>query len=107
MSIPLVDRPEMPDGYGVKPDGAFLSWMTVEQRLIESLHYWLSTNRRRTSRRSSLGSLARRSLLARRITQNPSRSESRDQHRVRPSSRKWLRDHHPLRPIRAVVSGGR
>ncbi len=43
MSIPLVDRPEMPEGYGVKPDGAFLSWMTVEQRLIESLHYWLST----------------------------------------------------------------
>ncbi|MCZ6736862.1 MAG: pyridoxamine 5'-phosphate oxidase family protein [Actinobacteria bacterium] len=43
MSIPLVDRPEMPDGYGVKPDGAFLSWVTVEQRLIDSLHYWLST----------------------------------------------------------------
>ncbi len=38
MSIPLVDRPEMPDGYVVKPDGAFLSWTTVERRLIESLH---------------------------------------------------------------------
>ncbi len=35
----------MPDGYGVKPDGVFLSWVAVEQRLIESLHYWLSTTR--------------------------------------------------------------
>jgi hypothetical protein len=41
MSIRLVDRPEMPDGHVVKPDGAFLSWTTVERRLIESLHYWL------------------------------------------------------------------
>ena len=35
----------MPDGYVVKQDGAFLSWVTVEQRLIDSLHYWLSTTR--------------------------------------------------------------
>ena len=45
MSNPRVDRPEMPQGYGVKSDGVFLSWMVVEQRLIQSLHYWLSTTR--------------------------------------------------------------
>ncbi len=45
MNVPRVDRPEMPDGYGVKPEGSFLTWTMVEQRLIGSLHYWLSTTR--------------------------------------------------------------
>ncbi len=35
----------MPDGYGVKPGGVFLTWTTVEQRLVDSIHYWLSTTR--------------------------------------------------------------
>lgn len=43
---PVSDRPHMPDGYGVPEtvDG-LLPWATVEQALVESLHYWLSTVR--------------------------------------------------------------
>ena len=41
-----VDRPRMPEGYGV-PEGTegIRSWREVESQLIESLHFWLSTTR--------------------------------------------------------------
>lgn len=47
MSNPTSDRPEMPDGYGVPEtaDGV-LAWAAVEQRLVESRHYWMATTRR-------------------------------------------------------------
>lgn len=45
MSSPRVDRPQLPDGYGVDTEGHYLTWEEVEDRLIESLHYWLSTTR--------------------------------------------------------------
>ncbi|MPZ52939.1 MAG: pyridoxamine 5'-phosphate oxidase [Acidimicrobiia bacterium] len=43
---PRRDLPEMPAGYGVpeNDDGA-LDWATVEQRLVESSHYWMATTR--------------------------------------------------------------
>lgn len=42
---PVVDRPVLPDGYGVEPDGAYLDWETVEERLVEARYYWLSSIR--------------------------------------------------------------
>jgi hypothetical protein len=41
-----VDRPRMPEGYGV-PEGTegIRSWREVESQLIESLHFWLSSTR--------------------------------------------------------------
>ncbi|MDP9493761.1 MAG: pyridoxamine 5'-phosphate oxidase family protein [Actinomycetota bacterium] len=45
MSAKAIGRPEMPDGYGVVESGPLLDWKTAESRLIESLHYWLSTTR--------------------------------------------------------------
>ncbi len=46
MSDPLRDRPDMPDGYGVpETDDGVLAWSVVEQRLVESLHYWMATTR--------------------------------------------------------------
>jgi hypothetical protein len=40
------DRPQMPEGYGVPetPDG-MLAWPAVEEKLAESLHYWMATTR--------------------------------------------------------------
>jgi hypothetical protein len=36
----------MPDGYGVPETGDdLLEWSAVEQRLIESIHYWMVTTR--------------------------------------------------------------
>lgn len=43
---PHRERPTFPDGYGL-PAGAsgLLEWAAVEQRLVESKHYWLATVR--------------------------------------------------------------
>jgi hypothetical protein len=41
----IVDRPELPDGYGVQDKGPFLDWAEVAARLAESKEYWLSTTR--------------------------------------------------------------
>lgn len=35
----------MPDGYGVEQASSFVDWDTIEERLQESLNYWLSTTR--------------------------------------------------------------
>ncbi len=41
-----VDRPRLPDGYGVPTtDGALLPWSDVRQRLVDSAQYWLATTR--------------------------------------------------------------
>lgn len=41
-----VDRPTMPDGYGVPDsDDGVRDWSSAESRLAASLHYWLSTTR--------------------------------------------------------------
>lgn len=46
MSAPTRDRPVVPDGYGVpESDEGLLDWSAVEERLRESLHYWLATTR--------------------------------------------------------------
>jgi len=45
MSVRRTGRPDMPDGYGVSASGPMLEWATVEARLVESIHYWLSTTR--------------------------------------------------------------
>jgi nitroimidazol reductase NimA-like FMN-containing flavoprotein (pyridoxamine 5'-phosphate oxidase superfamily) len=43
---PSVDRPVMPDGYGVPTDkDGLLDWADVERRLVESVVYWLATTR--------------------------------------------------------------
>ena len=44
--MPAIDRPEMPDGYGV-PDSTdgLLAWGQVEERLIASPQYWMATTR--------------------------------------------------------------
>jgi hypothetical protein len=46
MNVTRIDRPDMPDGYGV-PDTASgtLEWESVEARLRDSSHYWMSTTR--------------------------------------------------------------
>lgn len=46
MTDPQVDRPVMPDGYGVPAvvDGT-LAWSAVTARLTDALHYWMSTTR--------------------------------------------------------------
>lgn len=38
-------QPNVPDGYGVEPGGILLEWAVVEARLVESLHYWMTTVR--------------------------------------------------------------
>lgn len=43
MTIPGVDRPIMPAGYGIDEATEFVSWEAVESKLIESVHYWLAT----------------------------------------------------------------
>lgn len=42
---PSVDRPEMPQGYGVESADRFLSWDQVEAELIDAKNYWLATVR--------------------------------------------------------------
>lgn len=45
-SGPTRSRPTVPDGYGVPVSSkGMLTWAQVEQRLIESKHYWLATVR--------------------------------------------------------------
>ncbi len=46
MSEPRPDRPEMPEGYGVEQAEEFVSWETIEAKLRDSHHYWMSTTRR-------------------------------------------------------------
>ncbi|EAP97835.1 hypothetical protein JNB_12763 [Janibacter sp. HTCC2649] len=43
---PSADRPVFPDGYGIPEttDGQ-LTWADVEPRLVQSMHYWLSSVR--------------------------------------------------------------
>jgi O-acetyl-ADP-ribose deacetylase (regulator of RNase III) len=42
-----VDRPVMPEGYGVpESDAGIRTWTSAESRLAASAHYWLSTTRR-------------------------------------------------------------
>ena len=43
---PVIERPLMPDGYGVPTDSAsLLDWADIERRLVESAVYWLATTR--------------------------------------------------------------
>jgi len=43
---PVIERPLMPDGYGVPTDSAsLLEWADIERRLVESAVYWLATTR--------------------------------------------------------------
>ncbi|MGA8040216.1 MAG: pyridoxamine 5'-phosphate oxidase family protein [Acidimicrobiia bacterium] len=44
-SPPLVDRPDLPDGYGLDQADSFLTWDDVEQRLVEAKTYWLASTR--------------------------------------------------------------
>ncbi len=45
-SIPRTDRPTLPEGYGLpESTEGTLAWATVEQRLREAGHYWLSSVR--------------------------------------------------------------
>lgn len=41
----LIDRPQLPDGYGIKEDGPYLDWEEVESRLVASTEYWLASTR--------------------------------------------------------------
>jgi len=43
---PTVDRPTMPDGYGLpETTEGVLPWHAVEQRLVDARHYWLASVR--------------------------------------------------------------
>ena len=44
MKDPKISRPDFPDGYLINPK-TFLPWEHVEQRMTESLHYWLCSVR--------------------------------------------------------------
>ncbi len=46
LGAPRVDRPLLPDGYGLPEDDAgLLAWAAVEDRLVPSLHYWIASVR--------------------------------------------------------------
>lgn len=45
MNEPKIDRPKMPDGYGVDQADRYVPWSAVESELTDSLHYWLATTR--------------------------------------------------------------
>ncbi|HZD22598.1 MAG TPA: pyridoxamine 5'-phosphate oxidase family protein, partial [Acidimicrobiia bacterium] len=45
MTAPEIDRPSLPDGYGVESASRYVAWDDVVSRLVESLHYWLATTR--------------------------------------------------------------
>jgi nitroimidazol reductase NimA-like FMN-containing flavoprotein (pyridoxamine 5'-phosphate oxidase superfamily) len=48
MSLPLVDRPRMPDGYGVPEDAdGLVAWEHVAERLRDAENYWVATADRR------------------------------------------------------------
>ncbi|MEA1903827.1 MAG: pyridoxamine 5'-phosphate oxidase family protein [Actinomycetota bacterium] len=38
-----IDRPELPEGYGVEDAGPYISWDDVVGRLAAARNYWLST----------------------------------------------------------------
>lgn len=40
-----IDRPELPDGYGVEDAGPFIPWEEIVVRLRDARNYWLSTTR--------------------------------------------------------------
>ena len=42
MTEPIISRPRFPEGYLESPKG-FLTWAEVENRLFESINYWLCT----------------------------------------------------------------
>jgi hypothetical protein len=43
---PIVDRPHMPDGYLSEASlSGFVPWSHVQQRMSDSLNYWISTTR--------------------------------------------------------------
>lgn len=44
--MPSIDRPRMPDGYGVpESSDGLLQWASVEERLVASTQYWMATTR--------------------------------------------------------------
>lgn len=45
MREPQIDRPQMPEGYGVESATRYVSWQEVDRRLHESRNYWLATTR--------------------------------------------------------------
>lgn len=46
MTAPTSSRPTLPDGYGLpETTDGLLDWAAVEERLVASLHYWLSSVR--------------------------------------------------------------
>ena len=45
MTNPIVDRPIMPEGYGVESATEVVAWETVVVKLTESKNYWLATTR--------------------------------------------------------------
>ena len=45
MTEPRVDRPVMPEGYGVESATFDVAWATVVAKLTESPNYWLATSR--------------------------------------------------------------
>lgn len=45
MTEPRVDRPVMPDGYGVDTATLEVPWDSVVTKLVESPNYWLATSR--------------------------------------------------------------
>ncbi|MFC7405936.1 pyridoxamine 5'-phosphate oxidase family protein [Georgenia alba] len=43
---PRIDRPDLPEGYGLpESSDGLLSWRQVEERLTSALHYWISSIR--------------------------------------------------------------
>jgi len=42
--MPVSEQLTLPSGYG--SPNRLLDWTVVEQRLVDSLHYWLATVRR-------------------------------------------------------------
>lgn len=40
-----IDRPIVPDGYGVTEEGPYLEWADVEDWLTEATEYWLASTR--------------------------------------------------------------
>ena len=43
---PSIDRPQIPDGYGVpESDDDLLTWGVVERRLVDAPQYWMATTR--------------------------------------------------------------
>lgn len=45
MTPRAVGRPQVPPGYGVEAGGEYLAWETVEDKLRQSLHFWMATTR--------------------------------------------------------------